>query len=322
MNYSTNAVNSGTLFLSQNAFLHANGITTNTFVGFAAGNHGSILSGQGGNTGVGNLALASLSGATNMTALGYGAFSNVTNGFNSIAIGLNAGQNKTGPNYMIAIGDYALANSVSGGDQSVGIGTDALRNSTGIHNTAIGFQAGYNDVEVLTQSNNTFIGRAARYSSPFISNSTAIGYDAIVTQSHMIRLGNAVVGVIEGQVMFTTASDRKFKTNIQNSELGLDFIMRLRPVTYNMREGHEGILYTGLIAQELEQVMDDMGVEFSGLKRPANETDHYGVSYATLTMPLIKAVQEQQAEIEALRAENAELRRQVDYIMSVIEGRD
>jgi trimeric autotransporter adhesin len=127
---------------------------------------------------------------------------------------------------------------------------------------------------------------------------------------------------VESSGAFTTVSDRKFKTNIQTSNLGLDFVMRLRPVTYNMFEGHEGILYTGLIAQELEQVVDDMGVEFSGLKRPANESDHYGVSYATLTIPLIKAVQEQQAEIDALRAENAALRRQVDYIMTVIEGRD
>jgi cell division protein FtsB len=46
------------------------------------------------------------------------------------------------------------------------------------------------------------------------------------------------------------------------------------------------------------------------------------VNYATFTIPLIKAVQEQQAEIDALRAENAELRRQVEYIMTVIEGRD
>lgn len=336
MEYLPTGITHGLLYLSDNIFLHASGSISNTFVGNQAGNPGLVLN-NGNNVGIGNQALQSISAGTQNTAIGSNALSSIVNGNLNIGIGLNAASTRTGSFQLIAIGDYALDGSGGTADGSVGVGTDALRYSTGNQNTALGFRAGYIAPSTgLSGANNIFIGHLASTASTTIFNSIAIGYQAqangsnsvaigngaIVPASDMIRLGNGSVGVIEGQVAFTTVSDRKFKTNIQNSDLGLDFVMRLRPVTYSMVEGHEGILYTGLIAQELEQVVDDMGVEFSGLKRPANESDHYGVSYATLTIPLIKAVQEQQAEIDALRAENAALRRQVDYIMTVIEGRD
>ncbi|MCW5898298.1 MAG: hypothetical protein KIT10_03425 [Flavobacteriales bacterium] len=34
---------------------------------------------------------------------------------------------------------------------------------------------------------------------------------------------------------------------------------------------------------------------------PKNSADHYGLRYATFTVPLVKAVQEQQQQIEAQR---------------------
>jgi len=339
---------SGTLYLDGSPFLHANSSLTNTFLGISAGNHANTVGTQ--NTSLGYSSLSAIGLGSQNTAVGYGALNALATGQSNVGIGYFAGANKPNSLQLVAIGDYALegAGLAQG---AVGIGVNALRNSSGSNNTAVGYQAGYiNAGSGVTGENNVFIGRLATTtitnlnnsiaignqasvnangsvaigngSSTNFTNSVALGNGAIATAINMIRLGDGAVTLVESSGAFTTVSDRKFKTNIQNSALGLDFVMRLRPVTYNMVEGHEGILYTGLIAQELEQVVDDMGVEFSGLKRPANETDHYSVNYATLTIPLIKAVQEQQAEIEALRAENAELRRQVEYIMTVIEGRD
>ena len=48
-----------------------------------------------------------------------------------------------------------------------------------------------------------------------LTNATAIGNGAIVDPSNKVRLGNAAVTVIEGQVAFTAVSDKTQKENFQ-----------------------------------------------------------------------------------------------------------
>jgi len=101
-------------------------------------------------------------------------------------------------------------------------------NTTGSYNTSIGHStAGF----IVTGSGNTFLGAYSEANGDF-SNSTAIGYNAIVTASNKVRIGNSAVTVIEGQVPFTTPSDGRFKYAVQEDVKGLDFILRLRPVSY------------------------------------------------------------------------------------------
>ena len=45
-----------------------------------------------------------------------------------------------------------------------------------------------------------------------------------------------------------------------------------------------------------------------------NEGDNYSIAYAQFVMPLIKAVQEQQLQIEALQKENADLKARMDRL--------
>jgi hypothetical protein len=66
-------------------------------------------------------------------------------------------------------------------------------------------------------------------------------------------------------------------------------------------DGHGDNIYTGFLAQEVEQALVKTGNKsFSGLIKPQNETEHYSLRYAEFTVPLVKAVQEQQATIDAL----------------------
>lgn len=61
----------------------------------------------------------------------------------------------------------------------------------------------------------------------------------------------------------------------------------------------------GLIAQEVKQVMDDLGVDFGGYqdhKVTANGDDALTLGYSQFIAPLIKAVQELSAEVEDLRS--------------------
>ena len=70
----------------------------------------------------------------------------------------------------------------------------------------------------------------------------------------------------------------------------------------------EKILYTGFVAQEVEAAAAELGFLFSGVDAPKNNKDTYGLRYAEFVVPLVKAVQEQQAQIEELKKQNAELK--------------
>jgi hypothetical protein len=122
-------------------------------------------------------------------------------------------------------------------------------------------------------------------------------------------------------------SDQNLKTDIVDSDLGLDFINALRPVSFKWKksEEHPGVrTHYGLIGQEVEVVLGDAasdtalwintlieadpGLEFTDPEtgavtdsRPAVE-EHYrqGIRYGELISPLIKAVQELTTRVEAL----------------------
>jgi hypothetical protein len=114
----------------------------------------------------------------------------------------------------------------------------------------------------------------------------------------------------------TIPSDGRFNFNIQNDVHGLDFITRLRPVTYQfdfkkferkitntdatytlLNYGEEKITRvrrTGFIAQEVELAATESGYNFNGIVKPSDKRDHYSLSYESFVVPLVKAIQEQQ----------------------------
>jgi TolA-binding protein len=70
----------------------------------------------------------------------------------------------------------------------------------------------------------------------------------------------------------------------------------------------EAEIQSGFIAQEVEAAALSIGYDFHGVDKPQNDTSHYGLRYADFVVPLVKAVQEQQKQIEnyELRIENLE----------------
>jgi len=54
----------------------------------------------------------------------------------------------------------------------------------------------------------------------------------------------------------------------------------------------ENIRNTGFIAQELERAAIELGYDFSGVDKPKNDDDFYGLRYAKFVVPLVKADQE------------------------------
>jgi hypothetical protein len=272
-------------------------------------------------------------------------------GFNTFW-GLNAGFYliPDSASFLTGIGGYALFGNTTG-QNNTGVGWGSLSvNNTGSGNTAIGKSSMYSGVNT---SNVTAVGYFANTASN-VSNATSIGFDAFANASNKVRIGNAAVTVIEGQVPFTTPSDGRFKFKVKEDVKGLDFILQLRPVTYQFdtkrfddqlhggaRASSTGLSKTkmpgtgdagtnrttqaaydqasairrsGFIAQEVEKAADATGYDFSGIIKPKTEQDHYGLSYEAFVVPLVKAVQELNAEIALLRKENASMRTEMNEL--------
>jgi|GEM_PF-4061744 len=287
------------IYLSGARYIHSQNGTSNFFAGYNSGSLNNSF--------------------TQTIGIGTNVLNTLNSGFNIVAIGNGTAGNTGNLSSSVVIGSYALNQASGTISENTIVGANAMEYTTGTGNTAIGYQAGDNGTP-MSHSYNTFVGAQTNATASF-SNSTALGRGATITASNQIVLGNASVSAVQtGAGTVITTSDRNLKTNIQDSDLGLDFILQLRPVVYEMKTGHEGILYTGFIAQEVEDILERMNADFSGLKRPMSPTDHYGLRYASFTVPLVNAVQEQQEQIEILEQQNALLQQQIDQLLLRIEA--
>jgi hypothetical protein len=221
------------------------------------------------------------------TATGTDAlYSNTTGAFNT-AHGYRAlTENMTG-SFNTACGDNALWTGYEGN-----------------YNTAMGYWAGRDK-----WANNT-------------NNSSAFGTWAIVTANDMVVIGNSTITTISGQVPWATFSDARFGKNVQENVPGMAFILKLKPVSYTWDirkldafrgvpdtmysteimkkslKNKELIVYSGFLAQEVEKAAAEVGFNFSGVNKPANDHTPYSLTYESFTVPLVKAVQELNEQIE------------------------
>ena len=288
--------------------------SSNTIMGYEAGeNHtgssGTILGYQAKDGGAGGTGVvvvgyraARLNTSSFHHSIGYQAGFSQTSGNDNTNIGYNAGYSNTTNGERTCVGDEAgyfntgagitavgkgVLKGVSGsstGGFNVGVGNYALTDvTTGIRNTAIGYFAG---ADHITGSNNTIIGYDSEPSSTSVSNT--------------ITLGNASITTLRCQVTSITAlSDKRDKTNIEESNYGLDVIDKLKPVTFdwNMRDGGKvGQKDLGFIAQDLQEVDD----EYLNLVYSDNP-DKLEASYGRLVPVLVKAIQELKREIKQMK---------------------
>jgi hypothetical protein len=115
-------------------------------------------------------------------------------------------------------------------------------------------------------------------------------------------------------------SDKREKTEIQASALGIDFIKSLKPVSYKWNIGQnivsksddgktdvitprEGVRrHWGFIAQDVEESVNKAGVDFGGwlLEDKDDPDSRQALRYDQFIAPLTKALQEAIAKIETL----------------------
>lgn len=154
--------------------------TNNFFIGANAGN--TTLTG-GGNIGIGQATLFS-----------------ITTGNNNLAIGNSSMLVLQDATFNTAIGHSTMLTTISGATQNVAVGMYAMTAlTTGSNNTAVGFQALKNP---STHSGNTAIGTNAMTSAGFAGDqNTAVGYNAgqVITTGN----NNTIIGQNAGNTITT-----------------------------------------------------------------------------------------------------------------------
>jgi hypothetical protein len=154
----------------------------------------------------------------------------------------------------------------------------------------------------------------------------------VANENNVIVLGNSSIQKLYcAQTSITAISDGRFKKNIKSDIHGLDFIMKLKPVSYNLDitslNAYQGktisesdqksvmqaeqIVHNGFLAQDVEAAANEVHYNFSGLKTPDNARDIYGLGYTDFVVPLVKSVQELNDANESLKAENETLKAQL-----------
>ena len=186
--------------------------------------------------------------------------------------------------------------------------------------------------------NNTFVdysGNVARFYGGSGTNTFGLGAASTIyyqgdnsqfyptaDNARSIGLGSnryTAIYAVNGTIQ---TSDEREKTDIIDSDLGLDFVSKLRPVSFKWKIGQNNVTnetiideegnettkeivtpragirnHYGLIAQQVKEVLGDK--DFGGFVHDT-ETDTMSLRYDQFISPLIKAIQELTARVQYL----------------------
>ncbi|PYK15176.1 MAG: hypothetical protein DME64_07925 [Verrucomicrobia bacterium] len=311
----------------------------------------------GGNTAEGRDALFSLTTGVDNTALGFQALYNGTTASGNTAVGSQALLSNTASTRNVAVGAAALDSLTSGEmntavgnvslEQGVSVnfntalGRHALGRTQGDQNTGLGFFAGWNLSDDGT--NNIYIGNAGPVPIGTESNTIRIGTQTatIVTvgnppfESHPMPAHTAtfIAGIsgtaINGRPVMINANGRlgtapssaRFKEEIKPMDKASEAILALKPVMFRYKKevDAERTPQFGLVAEQVEKVNPDLVTRDPDGKA---FTVRYEAVNAMLLNEFLKEhrqVQEQQKEIDVLRAELREQRALIRKVSARVE---
>ena len=288
----------------------------------------------------------------NNICIGYKAGESITSGRWNIGIGTESIDGFDSEHSNLGIGYRALGGSIAGGEYNIAIGNSSgLVLTSGDANTFVGYYAGsaattgpnntavgYFCLQQLTTGQaNTGIGKNVYEDLTDGDYNTGLGGEVEVDGSdpqHQITIGyglgsngdnnftfgkagNRVYNDFSSNASWTRSSDERKKQNIKDDSLGLDFINKLRPVTFQWKPSNEfpkewkeyseenhmdtEVVMHGLIAQEVKSALDNAGVDtFGGWTE--NKDGMQNISREMFVFPLIKAVQELSAKVKELES--------------------
>jgi hypothetical protein len=118
-------------------------------------------------------------------------------------------------------------------------------------------------------------------------------------------------------------SDIRFKENIEELNYGLDELLNVDPISFRWKDSQDTSVHLGFSAQQLKNVLPEVVAEGD------DEIKRLSVNYSELIPVLVKAIQEQQVQIEkqqsqihelkALISENPEIGKEYDVLKAELK---
>lgn len=182
-------------------------------------------------------------------------------------------------------------------------------NSTNGTSNGKGFHAGYfsngGDFSYLDSFDwGNGVWKDLRFNGGALSIIGSSGSVGIGTTSPSYTL--QVIGSVAGTSPYVNTSDIRFKKNIEPLDIGLKEVQLLKPVKFEWKDdkakGMSGE-QIGFIAQDVEKVLPSVVVTQDN----ADKTK--GMKYSEIIPVLVKAIQQQQNEIEDLESKINDLKR-------------
>ena len=269
----------------------------------------------------------------------YSSSSSATKNEELTVIGTNALKSAVSGAYTTVIGADAMVSS-NNPQKTVAIGASALRNGTHLSSVAVGYWC----APTISSEQSVFIGDSAGYRNVQgtvlggkITNSIAIGCNARINGDNEIQIGST------GQTLYAPTnvnirSDGRDKTDIKPLEKGLEFVLKLKPVTgyYDRRDAYVDELFVDLPEEEravkvrewwanptkdgshkedrlkhwfIAQDIAALEAEYGRLPMVNLKNDTYTLEYESFIPVMVKAIQEMAARIETLETEIKELKK-------------
>ena len=300
-------------------------------------------------------ALYSNASANYNIAHGYQALYHNTSGTQNIAEGLQALFSNTTGGYNTAIGPYTLQNNTAN-FLNTAIGYDA-----GNNNSATGTFLGSYTASNAGLSNVTAVGyfaRATASNQVRVGNTTVtsiggqVGWTTFSDGRFKDNIKENVPGLsfinqlrpitytlnvkkiekAEGTVPQNEEPAPQAASSIQQPVQGIKNTDALLPESPKIKmeipkedeqakQAQMKIIYTGFVAQEVEQAAEKVNYNFSGVDVPKNDKDFYGLRYGDFVVPLVKAVQELSKKNDQLEEENQVLKDRLDKMEAIILGK-
>lgn len=266
---------------------------------------------------LGSINAGNITGSANITITGQAVFDGQVTSDGSVYCGVfnGSGASPGGLVGFAGLGGIGLRGSAAGkggssigvsGSNTTGVGTLGTATSgTGVRaiastGTALDVQGKMTKTgtELVTNLNAQLLNsKAASSYCQIVVGTTGTctisgnGFNLISTVSGVRTRGNG-----SNVMIIEPVSDKRLKQKIKKEKLGLDFINKLNPVTYELKI-RKGFKYHGLISQEIG---DLIGGDKDALFH-IHDDGMNGTDYMSLIGPLIKAVQELSAEVERLK---------------------
>jgi hypothetical protein len=286
--------------------------TTNSLTAFS---RQSLTSATGArNTGGGEYSVKGITTGTDNTGLGYRAGQDITTSKGHTGLGDLALLGTSTACYNTAVGNSALRGPTTGG-KNVGLGTSAAHYAPGATTdlVSIGFRSmfynagGHSKTTSIGCRNNIYPTRCC-----VVTIGTYTGAPAICETRWSRGTCNCVYDD------WYEVSDQRDKANIKdlNPKLGLEFIKKLKPVSFNWDKRDEyvskcgfefgqrdGTLMVnhkeyGFIAQEIKQIFNELDIRWDAVK--GTEETHYSLQHSSLNASITKTIQQLLEKVEYL----------------------